>query len=109
MDDVFGAGEWHREQLVFKWTVDAAVLKLRLAVQADGDYWHGLLPGSANDPRVAGNIANDRRQERYLHAAGWTVLRFWESELLRRPDDCRRELLYARGATGLPAGVDSAT
>lgn len=93
MDDVFGPGAWAREHLVFdKWTVDACIPDRRLIVQADGDYWHGLLPKWQNVPRVAGNMGNDRAQNAYVAAAGWVIVRFWERDLLGRTDWCRDQL-----------------
>lgn len=39
---------------------------LRLVVQADGDYSHGRYEADRRDSKVAGNIANNLRQEAYL-------------------------------------------
>lgn len=90
MDDVAGEGAWAREYLVFdKWTVDACIPERRLIVQADGDYWHGLRPEWQAVPRVAANMANDRRQNAYVAKTEWTMIRLWETDLINRPDWCR--------------------
>lgn len=87
---------WERQhRLLERWTVDAAVPSLFLVLQADGDYWHGLLPESRQDPRVAGNLENDARQDRALAEAGWTVLRFWESDLIGDLPECEARLRTA--------------
>lgn len=93
MDDVFGPGTWAREYLVFdKWTVDACIPERHLIVQADGDYWHGLLPKWQSVPRVARNMGNDRAQNAYVASAGWAIVRLWERDLLGRPNWCRDRL-----------------
>ncbi|MFE5331337.1 DUF559 domain-containing protein [Embleya sp. NPDC056575] len=87
---------WARQlRLLDRWTVDAAIPDLRLVLQADGDYWHGLHERDHRDPRVAANMANDAYQDRKLTEAGWQVLRFWETDLIRRPSDCAARLTRA--------------
>lgn len=96
MDEVFGSGAWQREHFVFKrWTVDACVQDLKLIVQADGDYWHGLRPEWQDHPMVKRNMANDRAQNAYVARTDWTMLRFWEHDLLLYPDGVRVELFKA--------------
>jgi len=56
--------------------VDAADRSARLVVQIDSDRYHSSLL----DRR------HDARQDAALHALGWTVLRFTEHDLRRRPD-----------------------
>jgi hypothetical protein len=51
--------------------VDAYVPKLRLVVEADGDYWHSL-----PDPKV-----RDFYKDKFLRADGFTVVHFREREL----------------------------
>ena len=87
---------WERQHpLLGRWTVDAAIPSLNLVLQADGDYWHGLLPEYREDPRVIGNMANDARQDRALTEAGGTVLRFWEHDLIGDLPTCTERLRAA--------------
>ncbi|MER7585041.1 DUF559 domain-containing protein [Kitasatospora sp. NPDC097691] len=87
---------WERQHLLLsRWTVDAAVPSLRLVLQADGDYWHGLLPESREDPRVLGNMANDARQDHAITKAGWRVLRFWERDLIGDLPECAARMRAA--------------
>lgn len=87
---------WERQlRLLDRWTVDAAIPDLRLVLQADGDYWHGLHEEDRHDPRVAGNMANDAHQDRELTEAGWQVLRFWETDLIKHLPDCADRLTRA--------------
>ena len=57
---------------------DAAIPELRIAFQADGDYWHG-----SNAP--AGNRRADESFNRLFKREGWIVVRLWESDLKRDP------------------------
>lgn len=49
-----------------------------LIVEADGDYWHSL-------PNV---IRKDHHKDKYLHACGYTVLRFTETQIKHDVDAC---------------------
>jgi DNA mismatch endonuclease (patch repair protein) len=69
---------------------DIAFTKQRLAVFIDGCFWHscpehGRRPsvnGQYWSPKLQRNAERDRQQTEALQAAGWTVLRFWEHELI---------------------------
>jgi very-short-patch-repair endonuclease/endogenous inhibitor of DNA gyrase (YacG/DUF329 family) len=64
-----------------KFTVDAYVPTSRLVIQWDGDYWH-CHPRFANpDERQLRRQKLDRSQDAYLTKTGYTVLRFWESDI----------------------------
>lgn len=77
----------------------------RVAVFVDGDYWHGRLlidsglaalkryvrrlPRAARQYWVAKmtkRVERDRAITATLRDAGWLVLRYWESDVLRRAD-----------------------
>jgi very-short-patch-repair endonuclease len=91
---------WERQYPISFWTVDAAIPEQRLVVQADGEYWHGHLPGSRDDPRVRANVGNDARCDQALAGLGWTVLRLRETQLLRNPAHCREAIVQALGVAG---------
>ena len=68
---------------------DFVFSKARVVVFIDGDFWHGN-PKKYRVPKsncnywqgkIAGNRARDRMVNRLLRADGWTVVRFWESDL----------------------------
>lgn len=69
-------------------TPDAAVRDLRIAFQADGDYWHG-----PNSPE--GNKRSDADFNVLFLLSGWDVVRVWESTLKRQPDIARNLLTGA--------------
>ena len=65
----------------------------RVAVFADGDFWHGrnladriarLARGHNSEywiRKIHSNVARDRRVRRQLNALGWRVVRVWESDI----------------------------
>jgi DNA mismatch endonuclease, patch repair protein len=66
--------------------VDIAFPSRRLAIFVDGCFWHqcpehGTMPKSNPSywkPKLARNVARDRRVTTALEAAGWKVVRVWE-------------------------------
>jgi len=71
----------------------------RVAVFCDGDFWHGrdldrrlerLRRGHNSaywTAKVQRNFERDRQTTSALNAAGWKVLRFWETDVLRDATD----------------------
>lgn len=75
----------------------------RVVVFVDGDYWHGralveggevtlrqVIRGERFDwwrAKLARNIERDREVTIALEEAGWCVLRFWESDVLKSLDE----------------------
>jgi DNA mismatch endonuclease (patch repair protein) len=87
-------GTGGRHQQPFSVRPDFVFPKLKTAVFVDGCFWHGC-PRHATQPRtnakfwrdkIAANCARDRRVNRTLRALGWTVIRVWEHEFLRRDE-----------------------
>lgn len=68
---------------------DFSFVGRKVAVFVDGCFWHGCPdhykpPVSNRDywvAKVERNRARDRRNDRELEEAEWTVLRFWECEV----------------------------
>lgn len=73
--------------------VDAFVPSLGMVIQFDGDYWHGN-PATFPEPdaRQRKRMAVDRSQDAYLAACGYTVVRFWASDMTNHPDRVITEL-----------------
>jgi DNA mismatch endonuclease (patch repair protein) len=77
---------------------DIVFRRARVVVFCDGDFWHGRrwqqrrekLARGANalywTAKIAANVARDRRNTRALQRAGWTVVRLWETDILRDVD-----------------------
>lgn len=83
-------------------TPDVAFTRYKVAVFADGDFWHGRDWGKARPKLEAGkdpgywvskierNIERDRRVNAELERLGWTVIRLWGSDILKDPEGCAR-------------------
>jgi len=82
---------------------DIVFTKAKLAVFCDGDFWHGhnwAIRGllSLDDEleqynkywslKILTNIERDKKVTFNLEVSGWTVLRFWESEIKTNLDNC---------------------
>src|SRR5687767_10824756 len=84
---------------------DVLFTRDRVAIFCDGDFWHGRelatrvekLSTGHNAPywvaKIQGNVARDRRRNVALEEMGWTVLRFWESDILKKPDEIAQIVL----------------
>lgn len=76
---------------------DVVFTTRKLAVFVDGCFWHGcpkcMIPTPRSNrrywtPKLARNRARDRDNNRKLRASGWSVMHFWEHEVIRSPDAC---------------------
>jgi DNA mismatch endonuclease (patch repair protein) len=76
---------------------DVVFSKARLAVFVDGCFWHQCklckIPVPRSNaaywaPKLARNVARDRRANRQLRALGWSVLHLWEHQVVRNADAC---------------------
>lgn len=77
---------------------DLVFVRGKVVVFCDGDFWHGrnwpkLRPklkqgtnGSYWEQKIRGNILRDRKITNTLKASGWSVLRFWESDIKANPE-----------------------
>lgn len=76
---------------------------LKIAVFCDGEFWHGRdwtihkADHKSNCAfwyaKIERNIERDKEVNEKLFSEGWTVLRFWESEILHYPDQCINKIL----------------
>ncbi len=77
---------------------DIAITKEKIAVFVDGEFWHGK-DWEERKPRLKSNreywiekieenIARDKRNDEKLKEQGWTVIHFWEKEVLKDMDGC---------------------
>jgi DNA mismatch endonuclease (patch repair protein) len=84
---------------------DVIFPKARLAVFVDGCFWHQCsrckipVPQSNRaywEPKLARNVARDRKTNRKLRALGWSVLHLWEHQVVRDPQACAQRVLRKR-------------
>ena len=88
----------------------------RVVVFCDGDFWHGrefsrrlkkLAKGHNAQywtMKIRRNIERDHERTSELERAGWLVLRFWETDILRDPSgvaDGAARVIKSRKLTGL--------
>jgi DNA mismatch endonuclease (patch repair protein) len=83
---------------------DLVFRRARVVVFCDGDFWHGrrwqrrrekLAAGSNAmywTAKIGANVARDRRNTRALQRLGWTVVRLWETDILRDVDRAARRV-----------------
>ena len=79
---------------------DFVIEKKKIAIFCDGDFWHGYKYDAKKKPpkkfwknKIETNIKRDRKISRRLRSDGWSVLRFWEHEIEKRPETCERKIL----------------
>ena len=79
---------------------DFLIRQKGIVIFCDGDFWHGYKYGSGKKPakkfwrhKIESNMKRDRRVSRFLRSEGWSVLRFWEHDIEKRPEVCKRKLL----------------
>ena len=77
---------------------DVAFTKLKIAIFCDGEFWHGKdwdrrkHDFKANKQfwidKIERNMQRDEEVNEKLEALGWLVIRFWESDIKKRLDEC---------------------
>jgi DNA mismatch endonuclease Vsr len=75
---------------------DFVFVNEKVAVFIDGDYWHAnpkLYRGKTLSTTQLKNINRDRAQNQRLEKVGFTVLRFWESDIRENPNLCLSRLM----------------
>ncbi len=104
---------------------DLAFKRQKLACFIDGELWHGAQwrrRGLTNleaqfqggkDPdywseKIHRNIQRDIRSTADLLAAGWGVIRLWESDVLADPDACAQRLIDIRDGREAPSPLSIA-
>ena len=93
----------YRKQYKIKGKPDFVFIRPKIAVFCDGDFWHGHNwairgLGSLEEElrqyspfwrdKIEKNIARDKKVDEILSQEGWTILRFWESEIKKSPRKC---------------------
>lgn len=71
---------------------DIVFRKAKVAVQVRGCFWHhhscmdGHIPKSRKSywgPKISGNVARDRRNDRWLRRMGWSLFVLWECQCVK--------------------------
>ena len=80
---------------------DISIAKYKIAVFCDGDFWHGkdYYDGRVQhnkkfwDKKIRRNKERDFEQTILLRDEGWTVLRFWGSEINEDVAACAQRVI----------------
>ena len=76
---------------------DAANKKLKIAIFFDSNFWHGFnyykgfhkkLPNDYWHKKIQDNIKRDLNVNSILFTQGWTVIRFWEHDMIKNKNKC---------------------
>jgi DNA mismatch endonuclease (patch repair protein) len=77
---------------------DIVISKYKIIIFCDGEFWHGKDWITKKDrihsnrdywiPKIERNMERDREIDKQLMFLGWTVLRFWDSEIRKQLDVC---------------------
>jgi DNA mismatch endonuclease (patch repair protein) len=79
---------------------DIVFTKKKIAIFIDGCFWHKC-PFDFQEPetrkefwmkKINSNVERDARNTRQLQEAGWTVMRFWEHDIRKKPDEIIKKI-----------------
>ncbi|MHA8109942.1 very short patch repair endonuclease [Lactobacillaceae bacterium Melli_B4] len=87
---------------------DIAITKYKIAVFADGEFWHGYrwehykkhLKRNRDYwiPKIENNMKRDKLNDSKLKEMGWIPLHFWGKMIKKHPEYCTEIIkLYIRG------------
>lgn len=80
---------------------DVANKKRKIAIFFDSDFWHGFdyensvknkLQTDFWRTKIERNMARDAEVNKLLTEKGWKVLRLWEHNIKRKPEECVRRI-----------------
>ena len=77
---------------------DMAFVNKKLLVFVDGEFWHGYRWEAKKKkicanrkywlPKIEKNILRDKQNNNKLKKEGWKVLRFWQQQIIKDPQEC---------------------
>ncbi|MCL6266743.1 very short patch repair endonuclease [Flagellimonas myxillae] len=84
---------------------DILLKKYRTAIFIDGEFWHGHNWEERKQriktnrefwiPKIERNIQRDQEVNQGLQELGYTVFRFWESEVKKNLDECLQKVIVS--------------
>lgn len=83
-----------------KGTPDIVFEKEKICIFLDSDFWHGwqyprwkhLMKNDFWREKINNNRKRDIRTSRILRKSGWIVLRFWEHQILNKPNEVIKKI-----------------
>lgn len=96
---LWNAGIRYRKQYPIFGKPDFVLLRYRIAIFCDSEFWHGYRWGTRRKAehktnqtywfaKIERNRRRDRAVTRKLKAEGWKVIRFWERAIVKNTDSC---------------------
>ena len=89
---------------------DIAILKHRVAVFVDGEFWHGKDWDQKKNRlksnseywivKIEENIARDKRNDSLLADMGWIPIHFWEKEVKKDLNSCIDRIIDMISSSG---------
>jgi DNA mismatch endonuclease, patch repair protein len=79
---------------------DIVFVKKKIAIFVDGCFWHKC-PVDFQEPetrrefwmkKINSNIERDKRVDEQLQKDGWQVIRFWEHDIRKNPDEIVKKI-----------------
>lgn len=102
-----GLRGWRKNVRSIPGTPDVVFPRWRLSIFVDGTFWHGhpdkFKPGKSGeywDNKIRRNMERDLRVNEQLIEQGWTVIRFWEFEVLEDTEHCLDRIVKALSSRG---------
>lgn len=97
------AGIRYRKQYPIFGKPDFVIVRRRIAIFCDSEFWHGYRWGArrraqhkSNQPywfaKIERNRMRDRAVNRQLRETGWVVVRLWERDIIADPFACARHI-----------------
>ena len=83
---------------------DIVLTKYKICVFCDSEFFHGKSydakpPVKTNceywDNKIRRNMERDKENNRKIRAMGWTVLRFWDTEISKNLEECMQAIKEA--------------
>lgn len=75
---------FEEEYQIKYFSVDFAFVKHKIAIEADGDFYHINPLFYPDGPKTAiqrRNLGRDKAKNKYLDKVGWKILRYWECDI----------------------------
>lgn len=90
---------------------DFVIRGLKIAIFCDGDFWHGKNWKERQKDhktncdfwhsKIEKNILRDNEVTEYLETHGWHVFRFWETDIIQKPNECLNIILNYMNKTAI--------
>ena len=97
-----GVSGWRRHNRSLPGTPDFIFPKSKTAIFVDGCFWHGC-PKCRTEPKshrkfwkkkIADNQKHDREVKKQLVKKGWRVMRFWEHQIRKSPNEVLDKIIF---------------